>query len=231
MGFQLSKLNYNLNLIIKRKNYNEFIRNGGNMNFRISEELSSKAKQIIEDDEIKEGLEKLKSQIKSLSTTSEDLKVYDSTEVEDATSQLENIQKSKDSLNFKRESLSGMLSEKYSRFDIMGSVELKEQLDKINLDIESLAEKEKIYNDIILSDQSKYQEQMQEIKDKYDSVDVLGDGVDFPGFSKSVVNDYKRERVSKLVTQFLETLPEDKKGQVLAESEDLKGYINVGENT
>lgn len=201
------------------------------MNFRISEELSSKAKQIIEDDEIKEGLEKLKSQIKSLSTTSEDLKVYDSTEVEDATSQLENIQKSKDSLNFKRESLSGMLSEKYSRFDIMGSVELKEQLDKINLDIESLAEKEKIYNDIILSDQSKYQEQMQEIKDKYDSVDVLGDGVDFPGFSKSVVNDYKRERVSKLVTQFLETLPEDKKGQVLAESEDLKGYINVGENT
>ncbi len=218
-------------MIIRRTNYNEFLKNGGNMDFRISEELSCKAKQIIEDDEIREGLEKLKSQINILSTNSAGLKVYDSAEVDNATTQLADIQKLRDSLNFKKESLNSILNEKYSRFDIMGSVELKEQLDKINVEMESLKEKEKMYENVISSDQSKYQEQMREIRDQYDSVDVLSEGIDFVGFSQSVVSDYKRERASKLVAQFLETLPEDKKGQVLAESEDLKGYINVGENT
>ena len=224
-------MNKNLNLIIKRKNFDNFIKNGeDNMNYRISDEKSNIAKQTIVNDEINERLDILKNQLTFLQVDETSKHVSNEDDVNSAKKSLAKLEDFKSVLNFKKQNLQMILDEKLSQFDIMSSAKIKEDLNKIDEEFLKINKDEKKFNSIITNDELDYASQMYQLKEKYDGVDILKNEIIDNNFSESVVKDYKRYRAGELVIQFLDSLSEDKKQQVLNENENLKGYLNVGEN-
>ena len=224
-------MNKNLNLIIKRKNFDNFIKNGeDNMNYRISDETSNIAKQTIVNDEINERLDILKNQLTFLQVDETSKHVSNEDDVNSAKKSLAKLEDFKSVLNFKKQNLQMILDEKLSQFDIMSSAKIKEDLNKIDEEFLKINKDEKKFNSIITNDELDYASQMYQLKEKYDGVDILKNEIIDNNFSESVVKDYKRYRAGELVIQFLDSLSEDKKQQVLNENENLKGYLNVGEN-
>ena len=224
-------MNYDLNLIIKRKRFNNFIQNGDVfMDYRISKKMSDEAKRLIENDELCEELNILKNQISFLDDGDEYKKVFNENEVNNAKENLLKINEMLGSLAFKKQNLETVLDDKLSKLDIDFSVKIKEELNKINNELNNIKAKEKEMNSIITNDRFDYDNQMFKIKEKYDGVDILKHDIVDDYFSENVIKDYKKDRASKLVVQFLNSLSEDKKQQVLNDNENLKGYLNVGEN-
>ena len=221
----------NLNLEIRRKHFNNFIKEGNkNMNYRISNEMSKKAKSIIEVDELKERLVVLNDQLNFLGDSSECKKVANEHEISVAKSELEKVLEITSSLNFKKEQLQVQLNKYLLDFDIINSAKIKTQLSDIDMNIQNLKCQESQYRDIINSDKLEYENQMLKIKEKYDNEDIIHNPIDNSDFSDSVISDYKKSRASKLLHQFLDSLTEEKQNEILESNENLKGYLNVGEN-
>ena len=221
----------NLNLEIRRKHFNNFIKEGNkNMNYRISNEMSKKAKSIIEGDELKERLVVLNDQLNFLGDSSECKKVANEHEISVAKSELEKILEITSSLNFKKEQLQVQLNKYLLDFDIINSAKIKTQLSDIDMNIQNLKCQESQYRDIINGDKLEYENQMLKIKEKYDNEDIIHNPIDNSDFSDSVISDYKKSRASKLLHQFLDSLTEEKQNEILESNENLKGYLNVGEN-
>lgn len=220
-----------LNVLIRRKKFNNFIRNGeGYMNYRISDDISKKAKQIIENDEINERLIILKNQLNFLGIDENVSGISNTDDVMFAKDNINKLQEVKEILNFKKVGLESLLNDKLSNFDIAGSVKVKEDLADVVKTLEENHQKEKELLMIVANDKIDYDNQMIKLKQKYDDVDILKHEIDETNFSASVINDYKRFRASALVSNFLDSLSDEKRMQVLNDNENLKGYMNVGED-
>jgi hypothetical protein len=221
----------NLNEIIKRKKYNNFIVNGDEkMVYGISDKVSMDAKKMIANDEIKERLIVLKDQLNFLEGESDYKKVFNEQEVNNARCALDKIKSLLETLNFKKTNLQVMLDNSLTNINISEAVKIKTEMQKIDQQLKDANMKERECYSIILNDGVDYENQMLKIKDKYDNVDILKYEIIDGEFSDTVISDYKKDRASKLVVQFLDSLTDAKKEQILNENENLRGYLNVGEN-
>lgn len=231
MGLWYRKLNYDLNLLIRRKNYDNFIKGGDkNMNFRISDEVSKIAVETIKKDELNEGIVNLKNQLSFLTNDNfENMETLDDEKIKFLNIENSKIKSKLDALNFKKDSLLAIYNNNLSKFDIKNSVRLKEEICNIEKDIDILLKQKNENDELVAIDGDEYKRQLDEVREKYDNVDIMKYSIS-SAYSKNVVSNYKKERATKLVSQFLDSLDEDKKQQVLLENQDLKGYLNVGEN-
>lgn len=225
-------MNLNLNSIIKRKRFDNYLKNGvSNMEYRISEEFSKKAEKIIMEDEINERLVVLNNQLKFLDAFKEvDNVTLSDNEMQDIKLNLNKIEDSVGVLNFKKDNLQVMLDKSLSNINIADSIRLKEELNGVEKDIDKFNVEKLNLESKIKNSQLDYDMQMMKIRDKYNNVDIFKNEIDSSEFSSNVISSYKKEKASNLINQFLESLPEEKQKQILNENEDWKGYVNVGEN-
>ena len=220
------------NEVILRKNFIKYLKNGEreNMYFGISDEVSKIAKKVIESDALKEDIDVLRNQLNFLSSgdyNSENVANVD--EVNRANQEIIELNKKLDSLTFKKENLNSIYNNYLAKLDIDNAVKLKKVLQEIQIKIDGLNESKEKFKQVLVSDSNLYEEQIQAIRDNYDNVDLFK--CDISGdYSQSVISDYKKERASKLVSQFLDSLTDEKREEVLNLNEDLKGYLNVGED-
>jgi len=226
-------MNKNLNTLIKRKNYQNFKNGVVNMNYRLSEREYEDVVKLIKDEEINERLVVLKNQVGFFN--GELKKPIDNTtlskdDAESINKNINSINDSLDVLNFKKQTLQVSLDEYLSNMNISEAIKLKSKLSEIEKQVSEFELKKKDLNNKIESSKLDYETQMIKIRDKYDNVDVLKEDFSDNDFSQNVIYDYKIERASHLVNQFLDSLDSDKKQQILEENENLKGLINVGEN-
>jgi len=226
-------MNKKLNTLIKRKNYQNFKNGVVNMNYRLSEREYEDVVKLIKDEEINERLVVLKNQVGFFN--GELKKPIDNTtlskdDAESINKNINSINDSLDVLNFKKQTLQVSLDEYLSNMNISEAIKLKSKLSEIEKQVSEFELKKKDLNNKIESSKLDYETQMIKIRDKYDNVDVLKEDFSDNDFSQNVIYDYKIERASHLVNQFLDSLDSDKKQQILEENENLKGLINVGEN-
>ena len=223
-----------LNEIVKRKHYTNFLKNGDiKMDYRMTEEFNKNAKSIIENEEINERLIVLKNQLKFL--TSEETSVIENTtftemEANEIKNSVNSNNDALDVLNFKKQTLEAKLNNALSEFNIGQAVQLKEDLKDLDTNISMVSEKNRQLNSKINNSKENYEVQMIKLKNFYSDKDFNMDTLPEGEFSKNVVNDFKREKAKEMVNEFLDSLSPTKKEQVLSENENLKGYVNVGEN-
>lgn len=220
-----------LNQIIRRKHFDNFIKDGNcNMRYGVSDKVSSDAKIMIENDELKERLIVLKNQLNFLGVEGGCKKVYDESEVKRAKDGLEKIKEFSATLNFKKDNLKVLLDDSLAKLNISQAVKIKTELNQLDKELKAAQEKESENLLIISNDNLDYENQMIKIKDKYDDIDIISHEIVDNEFSGSVIADYKKLRASQLVSQFLDSLTKEKQEQILNENENLRGYLNVGEN-
>ena len=126
-------MNRELNNVIRRKNYQNFLINGEQiMNYRISNELANRAKQIIETDEINETINVLKNQISFLGDYSDNNTALTD---EENTTIKENIKKLNngiDVLNFQKQTLELSMEKSLENMNIKEAVNLKTKLHEVD---------------------------------------------------------------------------------------------------
>jgi len=223
-----------LNDFIRRKNYQNFIKGGiDKMSYRISDEVSKNAIQLIEDESLKERLIVLNNQIDFLTGSENSVienTVFSEEDAKKLKEQLSQNNNSIDVLNFKKDALLVNLDDALSKINIEEVVKTKSELSEINQQLDKLLSSNCEIENKIKSSRNEYDLQMVKIRDKYDDVDITSRGLEDSEFSKTVIVDYKKERATKLANQFLETLTPEKKQQILSENKELNDLVYVGEN-
>lgn len=223
-----------LNNLIRRKNYQNFIKGGvRQMNYSISEEVRQNAISFIESESLKERLTELNNKIKFL--TSGENSIIDNTTFSDEEaaslkSEIMNTNKCIDVINFKKDTLKASLDERLSKIDVAGAVKAKTEMSELNRQLAELNNKNVQLENKIKSSRQEYDLQMINIREKYNDVDIASKEIVDPEFSPTVIKDYKKERAIKIANQFLNELTPEKKQQILSENKELNDLVYVGEN-
>lgn len=227
-------MNKNLNNIIKRKNYQNFIIDGvENMIYKLTNEQYDNVVNQIENDEINQRLGILKNQIGFFNNKNQPT-INNSTLTEEDSksiiSDMNKINNSLDVLKFKKDSLQVNLDEHLSNMNISEAIKLKSKISDLEKQLGEYEERKNKLNNKIKDSVFDYELQMIKIREKYEDVDVVNSNFADESFSDKVIYEYKKERVRKLANQFLDSLTQNKKEQILNENESLRGFLNVGEN-
>jgi len=222
----------NLNNLIKRKQYQNFIKNGEvNMNYRISDKLSEMAKQMIENDEIKESLDIIKNQISFLDNDNIDnVTTLSNEDIEKYELDIKSINEGVDILNFKKQTIQNSVDENLKNMNIKEAVMLKNKLTEVDSQLNELHKQKDDLIEKINSSKRDFQVQIIKIREKYENTNILNEDFEDKEFASSVISQYKKERASMLVNQFLNSLNPEKQQEILENNQDLKGLVNVGEN-
>ena len=175
------------------------------MYFGISDEITKVAKKTIENDSLKEDVNLLKNQLSFLSQSDYNCEnVANADEVNRANQEILILDKKLDSLNFKKENLNSIYNNFLTKLDIENAIKFKKELQEIDVQIEEVNKNKDSLNQILINDSNLYEEQIQTIRAQYDNID-LGKQEISGDFSKTVISDYKKERASKLLSQFLDS--------------------------
>ena len=220
-----------LNEIIRRKNYQNFLLNGEViMDYRISNECSNKAKQFIENDEINERLKVLKNQISFLNDVCENNTTFTNEELVDINRNVDILNNGIDVLNFQKQTLQSGIEQNYNDMNIKCAVDLKNKLLGIEEQLGGLRKEKGKLEEKIKSSRLDFDVQLIKLREKYNDAEINISQFEDADFSNSVVIEYKKERASKLVNDFMITLTPEKQKEILDNNQDLKGLVNVGEN-
>lgn len=228
--------NKEINRIIKRHNLKLFIKGGGKnvMDYRISNEISEKAKIEVEQSMFLSRINilnkkiadlKIDSSMPDLNTclTADELNTINQKKSE-TLELMENLTRKKDALNICKENA-------LSRFELSEASALVKQLDEIETLLKDSKRKSDEIDMKLCDSEDEYSIQMEKLISEVGencftlSLDVVSN------YPENVINGYKANVAKNAVSEFVSTLSDQQKSYLLNEKNELSRYIkNVGED-
>ena len=135
-----------------------------------------------------------------------------------------------DVLNFQKQTLQSGIEQNYNDTNIKVAVDLKNKLLGVEEQLGGLRKEKDKLEEKIKSSRLDFDVQLIKLREKYDDAEINISQFEDTDFSNSAVIEYKKERVSKLINNFMNTLTPEKQKEILDNNQDLKGLVNVGEN-
>lgn len=229
-------MNRKNNDIIVRENLKQYIKGGGLiLDYRMSEEFSNKAEEVVGKSMFESKLQKLKDVLKKLDIKNTDaikntcLNEDESNKVNAKIAELKSLA---EKVDLKKQTVAVLKDKALESFDIAcasNCVKDLKDLDMINADLQKQMEK---LNFMVSSSNADYEKQLLELKTNFDNFNFYDCIPDFgEGYSENAINDYKKIKANAMIDAFFTELSPQEKHDVLYNNEDIKRcYQNVGEN-